>query len=181
MGFTQAANELRRLMDAAAWTKCVAAMPADTRALIDAPPVPSAWLDVKHFLAMMDSPRKAALPNWEDLAFQSGQAATKRTFKTVHRIFVQMLDPSWVIRRSANAWGSYYKDFGGPPEIVEMSATHVLFRFHGTGGHAAFWHHIRGGLSALCELTRVKDPKQTLTDGGADGCDTMSLRIDWSK
>ena len=181
MGFSQAAGELRRLMDDAAWTACLAAMPPDTRGLIDRPPVPSQWLSVTHFLAMIDSPRRATLANWQELAFGSGRAATKKTFKTVHRIFVQMLDPGWVIRRSAPAWGSYYRDFGGPPEIVEHSPAHVLFRFHGTGAHEAFWQHIRGGMAAIGDLTRLKDPEQTLVSGGLDACDTMDLRIAWKR
>ncbi len=181
MGFNQAAAELRRLMDEGAWQASLATLSPDTRTLIDHPPTASEWLDVRHFLAMMDAPRKAALSNWQALAYDSGYAATRRTFKTVHRVFIQMLDPAWVIRRTGNAWGSYYKDFGGPPDVVESSAKHVLLRFHGTGAHAAFWHHIRGGLGAICELTRLKEPKQTLVDGGVDGCDEMLVRIDWVK
>jgi hypothetical protein len=130
-------------------------------------------------LSLTDAPRRAGLAKWKEISFASGKGATLKNFRTVHKVFVQILNPSWVIRRGGAVWGSYYRDFGGPPEVVESGDRRVVFRFFGVGGHAAFWTSIMGSMEAICELTRVVNPKQKVLEGGGDGCDQLLLEIVW--
>ena len=108
-----------------------------------------------------------------------GRVSTGRDLKTVHRAFIKILSPSFVIRRASLVWRSSFKNWGDVCVVAE-TPTSVRFRFATMpGATAELWQMVAGGNDAISEAIRVREPKVVISEGGGAGDDFAVIDITW--
>jgi hypothetical protein len=94
------------------WQRVVAALPADTRALLAAPPAAISWVDGAHAFAIQDAIMEHAGTGRTEVVREIARAQVQGDLRGIYRLFVRMASPDFVAQRAASLYGSYWRDHG---------------------------------------------------------------------
>ena len=115
-----------------------------------------------------------------ELSRTIGRRSAERNFTTVHRAFISVLSPEFIIARATRVFSSYYDT--GQMRIVESrpGMSHAMWT-----GCKGFDRNLWEGTIGHCEgammLTGVENIRMRVDRGGSDNDDYMEATAFWTK
>lgn len=171
LAFTSGVNALKSIVDPADFARFVDALPPRTQALIASPPIATAWIPLVHMADVYDVGYRVACRNDLELMTEIGRRSTRANIKGPHKIFVRLLDPSFLMERSTRLWGTYYQNHGHIV-VVSREKHRVLTRYVDMAlGSDPFWASMRGSMLGLGEAMRLHGSSVTIVSGGGSSRD----------
>jgi hypothetical protein len=172
-GFVEAA---KRTLGDEGWQEVMAALPADTRALLDAPPAAISWVDAAHAFALHEGIVAHAGGRMESVR-EIARSQVEGDLRGIYRLFVRMATPDFLAQRAASLYGSYWRDHGrvraersGPRsmDIIFEDLPHVRL---------AFVNAQLGGIQAAFEASGLAGVRVTVLQTSDK---TVRARATWS-
>lgn len=115
-----------------------------------------------------------------ELSRSIGRLSAKRNFTTVHRAFISVLSPEFVIARAARVFSSYYDT--GTMRIVESRPGRSKASWTGCKGFDRnLWEGTIGHCEGALMLTGVANIRIKVERGGTDHDDYMDAIAFWTK
>lgn len=115
-----------------------------------------------------------------ELSRSLGRRSAERNFTTVHRAFISVLSPEFVIARAARVFSTYYDT--GQMRIVESRAGMSHATWTGCKGFDAnLWEGTIGHCEGALLLTGVANIRVRVDRGGTDNDDFMDATAFWTK
>lgn len=140
--------------------------------------VPTAWVPISWVRATHAAIRKEEEAS-PDTPRQFGRRAGKMNFTTVHRAFLRVLAPEWVIARASRVYGQYVS--AGTMRIVESKSGMVRAVFEGCVGYDRnIWQSTIGQCEAVLELCGARNVRVRIHEGGEDGDEHLELSAFWT-
>ncbi|HEY6558796.1 MAG TPA: hypothetical protein VI072_16040 [Polyangiaceae bacterium] len=115
-----------------------------------------------------------------ELSRSIGRLSAKRNFTTVHRAFISVLSPEFVIARAARVFSSYYDT--GQMRIVESRPGRSKASWTGCKGFDRnLWEGTIGHCEGALTLTGVANIRIKVERGGTENDDYMDAIAFWTK
>src|SRR5262245_11843678 len=94
-------------------------LPAETAALLETPPFPTAWLPQRHFMRMLATAQRVLFDGALEPLQELGRRQIGRDLSTVYKLLVRMVTtPHGMADRAARIWGTYVRN-GGELRVLE--------------------------------------------------------------
>ncbi|HEX8791239.1 MAG TPA: hypothetical protein VF765_09855 [Polyangiaceae bacterium] len=114
----------------AAWKKVLARLgPGDAETMAAA--IPIGWYDIDLYDRVNRAVGETLGDRPEDVMAACGRFAAERDLRTIHRLFLRLANPAYVIERSTGFW-SRFQD-SGTWSVVREPPNRVLATLHGWG------------------------------------------------
>jgi hypothetical protein len=128
--------------------------------------IPIAWLRLMHKAVREEANAGPELPR------RFGRSAAKANFTTVHRAFLRVLSPEFVLSRASRIFGQYVQK--GEMRIVESRPGMARAVFSGCAGYDHnIWEATIGQCEGVLELCGAKNIRMRIHSGGRDGDDHL--------
>jgi hypothetical protein len=176
-GFATVVSILRELADAPAFTRFTAALPVETAALIEVPPIAIEWLPIDHFYALVDTAERVLFAGDTSRVVDLGRRSIAHDLGTIYRAFIRLATPELTLTRTAKMWSAYNRDHGSL--TVVMRGTDVAdVTYDGIPSRApgAFWNYQLGALRAVVEATGLHNVSTRML-APAKGSTSRTIRI----
>jgi hypothetical protein len=114
-----------------------------------------------------------------ELSRKFGRRTGQVNFTTVHRVFLSVLSPEWVLKRAARMFRLYVQH--GDMEIVSSRAgmAHAVFR-DCRGFDRSIWEATLGQCEAVLALCGAKNIRLRVESGGGDGDSHCDVTAYWT-
>jgi hypothetical protein len=151
----------------------------EARAMMTTPPAVSEWISLKTRVEIFSCILEDELAASPELVAAIGKAAYLGSFKSVYKTFIKMFSPDFVLARVRPMWNASMKSCGSieeharGPQWVELAYRQMPYM------RPWYWHYTAGGITAIAELTRVKNPQVTIVSGGG-AADSCTFRVGWT-
>jgi hypothetical protein len=178
--FNSCVATLRRLVGEERFVKVVAALEPETQAIVHHPPLATAWVATRHFAAVIETAGCDAFDGDEARVVDWARQSVGRDLRTVYKLFIRFLSPSYVIERAARVWSTYTRDNGTMRAAVVGERTCEVY-YEGLAATVVsplYWAWQRGTILAAADASGVKDARAETVSGGQRERDCV-LRITW--
>lgn len=162
------------LAGAAKFDRALAAMSESTQTHVRKPIPAADWVplaDNHDFLTQM-----LAIGYDGDMSkvTQQGQLTQMAGARSIYKVFLRFLNPAHIVARGPAYYKQAYRD-NGEVRVEKVSEAQVRVHYeHLVLPSPAFFEHQRGGLIAICQLTRVREFDVT---GVAEGVFDISWKL----
>ena len=169
---------LRETLTPAQLDAFLRALPPDTRALVEKPPLASTWILSDHFFAILDTLHEGVYGRDLARTTELARAAMLNDLSTIYRVFIRLSSPGFVLARGAKIYTTYTRNNGelAVPEVGDHFARITL------RGNArctpTVWAYNTGAILATMQATGVKEPKVEIVSGGKD-LPECEWRVTW--
>ena len=154
------------------------ALPPDLRARIDYNQIvgggwyPITWLKTTH--AAIRQVTRAG----PEIARKFGFRGAMTNFTTIHKVFLSVLSPEWVMRRAPRIFGVFVEQ--GKLSVLESRSGMAHVKFEGcTLFEASIWESTLGQCEAILELCGARNVRLHVHDGGGDN-DYLDATAYWT-
>ena len=165
-GFISMRNAIQSLISPEQYKALMRALPADTAALVERPPLPVEWLPVRFGKELLETAHKVAFDGNDQLVFETARRALVSDLKTIYRIFIRFLSPQYVIERGAKLYDTYTRHNGSltvreiGPKSAELTYRNVV------DSTPLVWVYQCGAAYGVLEATGLKDIRVEIKSGG---------------
>ncbi len=140
--------------------------------------VASGWYPLS-WLSAMHREAQVVTGSGGELSRRFGYLGAKESFSGVYQVFIGLMNPSFVISKTAVAFGKYYEI--GHAESTLRSRGHAELRFQGCDGFDAnLWLAVFGACEAVLELSGGRNIRVRVLEGGGDGETHATLGAYWT-
>jgi uncharacterized protein (TIGR02265 family) len=166
-GFTTAVALLREMLGAARFADVYAAASAETRELIDHPPLAMGWLDLRPWFELLEVAERVEFGGRTEAMADLGRAQMRHDMSGIYKVFVRFATPESILKKTASIYGMYSKNgtmsarqLG--PGAAEIELKDVRYTTPG------FWAFQRGCILGVLEIAGVKGAECELRSGGGN-------------
>jgi hypothetical protein len=178
--FNTCVGTLRRLVGDDAFARVVAALPSETRAVVQKPPLATTWVPTRHFAAVIETAGRELFGGDEERVVDWSRQAVRSDLRTVYKMFIRFLSPAFIVERAARLWTTYTLDNGTMRAAVVGERMCEVY-YEGLGADVVsplYWAWQRGTIHAAADATGVKDVRTEAVRGGGRTRDLV-LRVSW--
>jgi hypothetical protein len=179
-GFASAVAILRKSVQPELFERVVAALPAETAELVRRPPLPVAWIAVRHFPQLLVAVHAHAFGDDERKYEEWGRQALLADLRTIYKVFIRFLSPQFVIERGTKLWETYARNQGSVRSMAE-GETSAVVTYESLPAELVsplFWAYQRGALLGIMEATGMKQMAVETLEGAATATHAR-FRISW--
>jgi hypothetical protein len=179
LGFNSCVRALKAVAPPERLPPVWAALPPDTRALVETPPLPIEWLSYRHSFALFRTAHDVAFDRDVRRTAEIARRAVRDDMNVVHKLLVRLASPEQVITRAARLWGNYWRN-NGEVRIERREPKHIWVHYSGQQ-HATplFWAMQCACVKALADATGVAGVRAAVDDGRA--CETSCvIAVSWT-
>ena len=108
------------------WPRIVEALQPDTRAMIEANPLATAWFELEKFADLMLTADRVAGNDDLELVRKLGNHAATANLTTILRIFVRLGSPEFIVGKAAKVWNLYHDS--GRAEVERVGHHHLALQ-----------------------------------------------------
>jgi hypothetical protein len=165
-GFNSVVKVLRDMIPAPEFANLVKRLPPATAALVGSPPMPVEWLPVEHYAYVVSTALYTCFDGDELKIVDMGRRAMLIDLKTMYRLFIRILAPTYVLERSSNLWLTYNRN-NGTLRAVQTGDASCDVHYQGVLGlYPGFWAYQRGAILAVGQATGYRNVEVKLARGG---------------
>jgi hypothetical protein len=161
------------------WARFLAALPPESRALVERPPLPVTWLPAATTTAIIDKASEMLFGGDVDKQIEVARQQLRNDLSTIYRVFIKVASPKYVASRAAAIYGTYFRNNGTMRVIAETDNSVDIVvegvRLPSPSQYANF----RGSILGALELTRVKNPRVVIVSGGGATETSCLYRASW--
>lgn len=150
----------------------------DAQRMIDAPPAASEWISLQTRMEIFTRIIEVELNLAPEQVVAVGRNAYTGSFSTVYKTFIKLFSPDFVVSRARTVWSASMQRCGSITEMSKGDKHVELLYDQMPYMRPWYWHYTRGGLLAIAELTRVKEPSVSIERGGG-AANHCVFRIAW--
>ncbi len=180
-GFNAPVETLRKMATPEAWARFVAALPPDTQALVQRPPLAVEWVPFRHFMDVLRAGETTLFGGDPERFAEVGRQAIGLSLKTLYRALIRLASPQFIIERSARMYETYVRNNGtvrAEPVGDKMCEVHYSGLDRDCVSPAS-WAFQRGSLQGVSETINVKSVKVERVKGGGRSPDCV-FRVSWT-
>jgi hypothetical protein len=167
-GFISAVSAIRSLCTPSDFAAVVRALPPDTAALVERPPLPLEWMPTRHFTELVVAAHRIAFAGDDDKVIQAASRAMRNDLKTIYRVFIRFMSPGYVIERGAKLFDTYNRD-NGALTVARTSESSAEITYRGIlNANPTVWLYHRGAIHGVLEAMGYKSFSVTVQSGGGD-------------
>jgi hypothetical protein len=153
-------------VDAARWQRFVTALPPESRALIERPPLPVTWLPLRFVQPIWQSATDLLFDGDLEKVAEVGRLQIRADLSTIYRVFIRVASPRYVAQRATALYGTYFRA-NGLMSVVAEGEHRTDVRVAGVAlPTPAFYASLRGSVAGAIELTGVHDVRAEIVEGG---------------
>jgi hypothetical protein len=157
---------VRASVDGASWSRFVAALPAESRALFERPPLAVTWLPVRLTLPIWQIAAEVLFHGDLEKMTEIGRRQIREDLSTIYRVFIRILSPRYVAERAASLYGTYFRN-NGTMAVLDETDHSLDVQVDGVPQPTpAFYASLRGSIIGTIEMTGVHDVRVALVEGG---------------
>lgn len=154
-------------------------LPDDLKFLFTRPLLTSQFYDTVTLATLMERYAEYRKEDPERVYIEMGHASADYGLKTVHRVFLKLGSPEFLIRKSSVAWNSYYD--AGVMEVVSHSPGSASLNLSGVKiPHRAICGRITGWMERYLELTGARNINLRHTRCTVKGDPREEWEADWN-
>jgi hypothetical protein len=176
--FLSEIQAIRSLCTPERFTEVVRALPADTAALVERPPLPVEWMEARHARELIRAAYRVAFDSDDSFVLEVARRATRADMATLYRGFVLTPTADHLIERASTLYSTYIK--GGTVSVKRVDE-HVL-EVTQEGVPAAdpvMWMYRRGVIWAMLEAVQLKIVRLEPVRGGGKESYCV-FRVEWA-
>ena len=171
---------LRKMTTPETFDRFAWALPSATNLLLNRLPTHGEWVSLNHAKALLETAYEVAFDRDLKKCFDWGVRLQLNSLKTVHKIFVRLFSPTFLVPRAGVIWSLHYRHNGSVTASLR-SETRVDLHYRGVKmPSAAYWEQLRGTAFAGLEATRVPNASTVILNGGSSSPD-CDMSCEWSK
>jgi hypothetical protein len=134
---------------------------------------PIAWLKTMHKVV------QEVTGTGPEVSRKFGRRTGQLNFTTVHRVFLSVLAPEWVMKRAARMFRLYVER--GDMRVVDSRDGMARAVFRGCRGFdRSIWEATLGQCEAVLALCGAKNIRMRIESGGGDGDDDCEAIAYWT-
>jgi hypothetical protein len=178
--FNSCVATLRQMVGEEPFARVVAALPSETQALVHKPPLPTTWIATQHLACVIETAGRELFSSDEERVVDWARQAVGRDLRTVYKVFIRFLSPTFVIERAARVWSTYTQDNGTMRASVVGERLCEVY-YDGLASEVVsplYWAWQRGTIAAAADASGVKDVRVATARGGGRERDCV-LRVSW--
>ena len=161
-----------------AYARYFAALPSEMQEIARRPLPPGAWVPLRLVNTQINLCTEIAFGGQLEVSTEFGRRTVHRNFKTVHKVFVRLLSPAFVLMRSNLVYRMYYRD-NGTATAIRKGERDIEVHHQGIAFPSpAVWASSKGAAIGSLEVSRAKNPRVEIISGGGDSRDCV-FRCTW--
>jgi hypothetical protein len=169
---------LRKRVDSARWSRFLAALPPETRTLVENPPLPMTWLPIRLLLPIFEQANGLLLDDDMEKVADVSRRQMREDLSTIYRVFIRVASPRYVASRAAVIYSTYFRNNGAARVVAETERS-VDIAVDGVALPSPdLYARIRGSILGGIELTGARSPRVQIVSGGGHEPSCL-LRADW--
>jgi hypothetical protein len=157
----------------------MARLPAETAEAIRSPPLPVQWIPCERYGDLVATALKYGFAGDEEKLVEMGRRAFLHDLKTLYRVFIKFMSPSYVIRRASSLWLTYNRNNGllTAQQVGERQCEITYEKI--VAVYPGFWSYQRGCLVAAVQATGYVNATCVVSQP-ADAEGNARFLVDWS-
>ncbi len=178
IGLITISKALRSLTNDEQWATFMAAVPEETRAILENPPPASQWIALHHASTAINTACDVIFNGEASRMFEVGRRSFSQSLKLVYKVFIRVMHPEHTIARAARMWDTYYQG-NGSVTCEQLAPNRVQTYMRGVViPSPAFWEVLRGANLALIEATGLENPAVKVVEGGGASASAV-FELSW--
>lgn len=178
IGLITLAKALRSLTNDEQWARFIAAVPEETRGILENPPPASQWIALRHASNAINTACEVIFNGEASRMFEVGRRSFSQSLKLVYKVFIRFMHPEHTIARAAQMWDTYYQG-NGSVTCEQLTPNRVQTHMQGVViPSPAFWEVLRGANLALVEATGLANPSVKVVEGGGESSSAV-FELSW--
>lgn len=155
-------------------------LPSDARQIVDAPILQSSWYPFDVLVALAQAAKgHVPVPEGSTVSWEMGRHSSEQGLKGVYRVFLRILDPGYITRKSTQIFTAYYDS--GKMELVSLENKRAEIRVDGFDQPSnVFCERLQGFMERTLELTGARDIRMAHPKCRAHGDSTCLYTGEWS-
>ena len=164
-GFISFLSTLEGMLPPDDFARFLAAVPAETKVLVDKPPLAMSWIDDDHFNALFKALDDSVARGNFAIFAEAGRQQMHRDMTTIYKLLMHLATPQMVIRKASTLYSTYTKNGSMIAKELGPRACVVTIT-NGDGIMPQTWIYHRGTIMGVLECAGVKAPKVEVVKGG---------------
>ncbi len=141
------------------------ALPAETQALVDKPPMPMSWMSQHHFESLLDAIWRLGVGESADAITRLSRKQMTRDMSTIYKVLMHLASTEAVIKKSSTIYSTYTKN--GVMSSRELGPKHAEITLQGMiNPTPAWWAYQRGAILGVLDAAGTKAPEVVIKEGG---------------
>lgn len=169
---------LRKSVDAARWDRFLAALPPETRALVEHPPLPITWLPMKLVRPIFEHAGDLLLDHDLEKVADVSRRQIREDLRTIYRVFIRVASPRFVASRAAAIYSTYFRNNGSARIVADSERSADILVEHVAMPSPDLYARMRGSILGGIELTGARSPRVQIVSGGGSEPNCL-FRADW--
>jgi hypothetical protein len=169
---------LRKSVDSARWSRFLAALPPEARALVEKPPLPITWLPMKLVRPIFERANDLLLDDDLEKVADVSRRQISEDLSTIYRVFIRVASPRFVVSRASVIYSTYFRNNGSARVVAETERSVDILVEDVALPSPDLYARMRGSILGGIELTGARSPRVQIVSGGGSEPSCL-LRADW--
>jgi hypothetical protein len=169
---------LRKSVDTAHWDRFLAALPPETRAVVEHPPLPITWLPMKLLRPVFEQANELLFDGDLDKTADVSRRQIREDLRTIYRVFIRVASPRFVASRAAGIYSTYFRNNGSARVVADTERSADILVENVALSSPDLYARMRGSILGGIELTGARNPRVQIVSGGGSEPNCL-FRADW--
>jgi hypothetical protein len=157
---------VRQSVDSARWNRFLAAMPPETRALLENPPLPITWLPMRLMRPIFDNANDLLFDGDLEKTTDVSRRQIRDDLSTIYRVFIRVASPRFVASRASIIYSTYFRNNGSARVVAETERSVDILVEDVALPSPELFARMRGSILGGIELTGARNPRVQIVSGG---------------
>jgi hypothetical protein len=168
----------RKSVDSARWNRFLAALPPETRAIVEKPPLPITWLPLELLLPIFEQANNLLFDGDLEKAVDMSRRQIREDLSTIYRVFIRVASPRFVASRAAAIYSTYFRNNGSARVVAETERSVDILVADVARPSPQLYARMRGSILGGIELTGARNPRVQVVSGGGNESSCL-FRAEW--
>jgi hypothetical protein len=157
---------VRETVDDAAWARFVDAVPKESQALLQHPPLAITWLPTRVLEPIWQRSTEILFGGDLERVAEVARRQLRADLSTIYRVFLRIATPKFVASRAAALYGTYFRNNGAMSVVAESDHSVDILVADVPNPTPYFYASLRGSIIGTIELTGVSEVRAVIVSGG---------------
>lgn len=177
-GFTSFVSVLREQLAPSTFERLAAALPPQTRAVVDKPPMAMSWIPQEHFDALLTATWDLAVAKNEEAMVDLSRRQMVHDMSTIYKVLMHLASVDAVLKKSATIYSTYSQNGRMVSRSLEPKHAEIAME-DVESGTPAYFAYLRGAIIGVLEAAGTKSFKVVMKSGGGSSHGAI-YDITWS-
>jgi hypothetical protein len=157
---------VRQTVDSGRWNRFLAAIPPETRMVVEHPPLPITWLPMRPLLPIWEKANELLFDGDLEKGTDVARRQIREDLSTIYRVFIRVASPRFVCSRAAAIYSTYFRNNGTARVVAETERSADILVEDVALPSPHLYSRMRGSILGGIELTGARNPRVQIVSGG---------------